>query len=337
MNRQRMSPVYSGHGSAGHRGFTLVELLVVIAIIGTLVGLLLPAVQAAREAARRSTCQNNLKQIGVALHNSMDAKKVLPPSTVDNQPAHKNPPDAALTSNVTGLGWSALILPFLEQADIYNRIGQETSNFTVMWESQTTIRNDIARMVLAGYRCPSEKDNGKCSDYGGVYGVLAYGPNSGTAAAAQYITTSGGTDDKGGVIWLRPNLGTKDITDGLSKTVMVIERPTTPQGVCGGAICNFVGGQWIGAHVEYNTSTTSNGTRQGDSHETYGGGNANYLINRSGQTWAGSYIAGSKHNGGTFVLLCDGAVGFLAETIANQTYSNLMDRRDGNVTGNIEF
>lgn len=201
-----------------------------------------------------------------------------------------------------------------------------------MWESQATVRNDLARTVLAGYRCPSEQDNGKCSDYGGVYGVLAYGPNSGTAPSAQYITTGGTMDDRGGVIWLHPRLRFKNVTDGLSKTVMVIERPTTPQGFCANSVCNFVGGQWIGAHIEYDLAATSNGTRQGDTHEMYGGGTTNWLINRSGQTWGRSYIAGSKHSGGTFALLCDGAVRFVMETIADTTYANIMDRKDGNAT-----
>ena len=89
-------------------GFTLVELLVVIAIIGVLVALLLPAVQAAREAARRSSCGNNLKQLGIALHNFHDVNLSFPPGAVDD--------------DTMSLGWGAAILPFMEQQPLYQRI-----------------------------------------------------------------------------------------------------------------------------------------------------------------------------------------------------------------------
>src|SRR5688572_8489446 len=89
------------------RGFTLVELLVVIAIIGVLVALLLPAIQAAREAARASQCRNHLKQVGLALHQYHDTMGRLPPGWVANQP-----------EGVPGWGWSAALLPYLEQGNL---------------------------------------------------------------------------------------------------------------------------------------------------------------------------------------------------------------------------
>lgn len=105
------------------RGFTLVELLVVIAIIGILVALLLPAIQAAREAARRSQCQNNVKQLGVALHNYHDTHKIFPPAGLDYgfsaNMAGSAEPANKLVKNLCGL---ALLLPYMEQQSLYSQL-----------------------------------------------------------------------------------------------------------------------------------------------------------------------------------------------------------------------
>ncbi|MCA9181479.1 MAG: DUF1559 domain-containing protein, partial [Planctomycetales bacterium] len=99
-------------------GFTLVELLVVIAIIGILVGLLLPAVQAAREAARRMQCSNNLKQLGLAAHNYVDAHKTFPSGFVSSLPD----PGAPAAAELTVWTWGAFILPFIEQGNLSNTL-----------------------------------------------------------------------------------------------------------------------------------------------------------------------------------------------------------------------
>jgi len=99
------------------KGFTLIELLVVIAIIAILIALLLPAVQQAREAARRSTCKNNLKQIGIAMHNYRDVHNTLPPGYLDDDPA-------ADVTNRNLLGWGTFILPYIEQSTLYNSIAE---------------------------------------------------------------------------------------------------------------------------------------------------------------------------------------------------------------------
>ncbi|MCA9135039.1 MAG: DUF1559 domain-containing protein, partial [Planctomycetales bacterium] len=131
------------------KGFTLVELLVVIAIIGVLVGLLLPAVQAAREAARRMQCSNNLKQMGLALHNYESAYRTFPPSSISVGWCCSSPSAAT---------WGLYILPYLEQGNLANQY-----NFNLFSDAApgriapTGGPNEfVATQTLAVYTCPSD-------------------------------------------------------------------------------------------------------------------------------------------------------------------------------------
>src|SRR5262249_41622874 len=126
-----------------HSGFTLVELLVVIAIIGVLVALLLPAIQAAREAARRSSCTNNLKQFGLALHNYHDTLKVFPPGgIVKTSPTTRNFPSSSVYVSV-----HAMLLPFFEEANLKNLYDNNRP-----WQLQ---RPDVAATAVPVFVCPS--------------------------------------------------------------------------------------------------------------------------------------------------------------------------------------
>ena len=130
------------HRSIRH-AFTLVELLVVIAIIGTLVGLLLPAVQAARESARLTSCSNNLKQIGIALHSHHDAKNRLPPSgAADNPPTF----GTGSASQNYGVSWFVYILPFIEEGSNWNK-------FATRFNGNSGY--EVAVNPVASYLCPS--------------------------------------------------------------------------------------------------------------------------------------------------------------------------------------
>src|SRR5262245_17789183 len=140
------------------RAFTLVELLVVIAIIGVLVALLLPAVQAAREAARRSACQNNLRQLALALHNHHDVRNALPPGSTYFGTCCE--PD-------TYTNWAIEILPYMEQGNLYERYNQTQLN-------TAAVNNQVGQQRIKTHECPSDTVKGKlevpASGKGGVAG-----------------------------------------------------------------------------------------------------------------------------------------------------------------------
>jgi prepilin-type N-terminal cleavage/methylation domain-containing protein/prepilin-type processing-associated H-X9-DG protein len=310
------------------RAFTLVELLVVIAIIAVLIGLLLPAVQSAREAARRSACSNNAKQIGLAVYQYASVKGHFPPSFADNNRAFNSPGDAA--NNVTLLAWSALALPFLEQQPLYDALGAATANFTQFWAAQPAAQ-EAGRTIIGTFRCPSESDRGTDAD---GYGISNYGGSAGVAAIARWQNVPDGPApfwDTGGVIWNNPNIVRMNrITDGLSKTFLVVERASTPEtggASCAGQPCNFRGGRWVGgAPLQSNTSW--NPGYDPAPGETYGG-DAGQWLGRATVGYAVGYINGSKHPGGLQAVFCDGSVRFIPDTIADPVHYALRHRNDG--------
>ena len=196
--------------------FTLVELLVVIAIIGTLVGLLLPAVQSTRESARASQCKNNLKQIGLALHNYHDVNAALPPGFTAKLPAK-------VEENVDpapGWSWMFQILPFVEQAGLYASQNQKQS---------ATAAAIIATKVPV-YLCPSDLTTTPFQLYG-PGGVPLTGT---TAAPCSYAAFVGGDESEGmwgddngvshGCFYRNSKVRFRDVLDGLSHTLFAADR-----------------------------------------------------------------------------------------------------------------
>jgi len=338
----------------GAEGFTLVELLVVIAIIGVLVGLLLPAVQSARETARRSTCQNNFKQLSLGLLNYAEVKKALPPEAHDGNPVANTPVSAA--ENITGLSWSSLILPYFEGQEIWDQIAKDTNNLTVNWQATTGgVSSDLGKKAIKAFECPSNEKFGEPNTARGGFGKMNYACNVGTGypfsagatgTATAAAIASGSTvlspfaNDKNGVFyyWNKTTaMKLSDIRDGLSKTLLLCEASSTPEYAgflsCGGTSCNYDGKIWIGARRDSGPGSWNTGLVNADV-ENWGDATT-YLINRSTVNDRPQYFASSPHLGGAFFSLCDGAVIWLNETIDGNTYSYLHNRKDG-VTFKLE-
>jgi prepilin-type N-terminal cleavage/methylation domain-containing protein/prepilin-type processing-associated H-X9-DG protein len=206
------------------QAFTLVELLVVIAIIGLLVALLLPAIQAAREAARRSQCKNNLKQIGLALHNCESARGAFPPGFVSRATAVNGP------GLGPGWGWAAHILPYLEES---------TLNIDLKREITDPLYDNIRVKPLSVFRCPTD-----AAEEPIISVQSASGSELTKVAFANYVGV-GGTfevtvfpDTGTGLLFRNRQIRIKEITDGMSHTIMVSERASrqSPQTTWVGAI-----------------------------------------------------------------------------------------------------
>lgn len=304
------------------RAFTLIELLVVIAIIAVLIALLLPAVQQAREAARRSQCKNNLKQIGLALHNYHETHSVLPPGGTTCNPC------AAYSSGINGHNFTADILPFMDQGTIYNKLNWRIPGYAYYFSSLDAAHEAAVATVLPAYVCPSsttptfwQYNPPTCffrqavSHYAGIGGSINY-PYNGT------------TISRAGTFFKNSKIGLRDMTDGSSNVMVVGEYSGLAKGQTKDMAMNQVNPNvWYGFYD--NDSSTYN------SYKTI-----TYAPNLYWQG-TGSPIGTSVHNqslksqhvGGIHALMGDGAVRFLNENINIQTYYNLSDIADGKVLG----
>jgi len=243
-------------------GFTLVELLVVIAIIGILVALLLPAVQAARQAARRSQCTNNVKQIGIGIHNFADTNKRVPPVESGSTPlgianVYTNRPDPGPAGTLF-----FHILPFIEQTNVYSQANGNSAN--------------VGGIILQAYLCPSDPSATNAGSYGGCGVMNADNIQRGNFASSCYCSNVMVFDPKA-----KKNLETS-MSDGTSNTVMIAERfKNCSPGPSYGGGCTLPGWAW-------NTLASS-----GDcwSSPTFGAQNAGYQSD-------GSPVPGNMNCGG---------------------------------------
>lgn len=287
--------------------FTLVELLVVIAIIGILIGMLLPAVQQVREAARRTACANNIRQIGLALMNYESARQELPPGwhTSDNTVFIEEP----------GWGWSAYLLPYIEQQNLYDQIDLSVA-------IDDPFHTDTIQKHIPLYLCPSDPApdvinlNVHVDDYGGggrgrPFQSEFHEGEPLMASRSNYSGVFGNTEiddspgDGTGAFFANSRIKLRDFTDGLSNTMIVGERRNDY-----GTI------SWVGVVPEL------------DEPAARIVGTADHSPNHP----AGHFEDfRSFHPGGINVVLGDGSGHFVSNTVDAETFQALATRAGGEI------
>ena len=330
------------------RGFTLVELLVVIAIIGILVALLLPSVQAAREAARRLHCQNNLKQIALALHNFYSAHNHFPPG---NSAKVNDPGESLCPQDIASVGapWTVLVLPHLDDQPRYGTFNMKKSfgayagygfgggDFALQPEQK--VRNP-------SFECPSDPNSkeGNCNcNYFGVQGGGAAPACVGTAADETLSPIcctrgrgpeySGRNGARNGVLYLNSRITTADITDGSSHVYLLAESkymgvvPTYYSPTLDWFYSTWAAGYYTPLNPSAGESFVSNllACINVPNYWSYEPTQSDYLL--TSEVKANS--PGSNHSGGAYCAMSDGAVDFISQDIDLNVFRQRGVRNDG--------
>ncbi len=285
-------------------GFTVIELLITCAIIATIFTLLLPAMQKARSQARKQQCMNNLKQLGLAMHNYHDVHIVFPPAWIRKTPYAQSP---------SAWGWQVSILPYVEQAPLYNEIAQDCPFDEGAFEQ---VERETLQQELKVFRCPADTTPASNAMRGG-WGASNYSANFGSEPVPRLLPLTGSMYWPGaeatrtatnGIYWWNSSVKFRDVLDGTSHTFMLGERCITSQA-----------GIWPG--VRSNSAETDAVTDTSPGNEINSGPNA----------------FSSLHPGGAHFVICDGSVRFINENIASlgpgvkpqdAVYQNLGNRAD---------
>ncbi len=328
-------PDQTGRASPIRRAFTLIELLVVIGIIGLLAGLLLPAVQAAREAARRLQCQNNLKEIGLALANYESALGAYPFGVGGTGPPGREP------------RWSpqSQLLPFLEQSMVFNAI-----NFSGVPWLQDPVYSPPNRTAMqariAAFLCPSESDqiadpeDMAHNSYRACAGTLPYNLSADTGVP-------GGTSRNDGAFWFQSATRAVQFRDGMSGTAVFSERclgvSSHPDPLADYYLTGPSQASCLAAVPAYNPRLTDpyawSGSRWGDGnvvftryHHVFAPGGNSCLLGGT-QDYGTPIIstATSRHPGGVNLLTADGSVRLIKRTIAGPVWQALATVAGGEV------
>jgi len=320
--------------SQRRRGFTLIELLVVIAIIAILIALLLPAVQQAREAARRSQCKNNLKQLGLALHNYHDTFNMFPINY-----------STVFTLDNIALSWMVGILPYVDQAPLYNQVNfnQGINNDPRSPNpAGTPIANPsngwVAQQVIPVYKCPTDTSPNLLSgraNYGGTWAVNSYKGVAGAnwawgswVSPAQFNNTRWGVSnnglDRGNGILFRGNgfpysNNMRDVTDGTSNTFAVGEAVAR---YCTHTWWWWFNGVTATCSIPLNAPAVCANTNNKDAD----------LATCAGD-WPNNYSFKSMHVGGGQFTMADGSVRFVSENIDLSLYRSLSTTNGGETVG----
>ena len=310
---------------ARRRGFTLIELLVVIAIIAVLIALLLPAVQAAREAARRIQCVNNLKQMGLALHNYIGVNGMLPKGGPGGS---VTPATVALPSSPTQRiqSWAAAIAPYMEQGSVYNAVNQtrwyiEPENLTA---SQTR---------LAAFLCPSNpagdvgRPNGDTptstvllarNDYGGNWGERALRCYPSSNCQNSYAD---GGEGRGTILHrFEPSVTLMEIADGTAYTAVLGEAP------------NAIHGIWMSHKNFFDQSAPLNARYSASAAGTFVSCQVlkgDQRVGRLGCDFGQEFH--SYHVGGANFLMVDGSVRYLKQSMDLRVFSAYLSRRGSEI------
>ncbi|WP_437222253.1 DUF1559 domain-containing protein [Planctomicrobium sp. SH661] len=318
---------------SNRRGFTLIELLVVIAIIAVLIALLLPAVQQAREAARRSQCKNNLKQLGLAIHNYSDTHNRMPPGMLYRV--------GAASGEGKRTPFMLFVLPFLEQAAIYNQY-----NHNLNWTDAGHLT--LRLTPIPTWQCPSDKEaimqwagtpHSIRGNYGLNWGQGTWGDLDGDTVddlnSARHVLGSGTNRPP---FWNCFGARFADMTDGTSNTLLMMEllKGTTSS-------TDFRGWIWNDEPFTYSISTkltpntTASDVLSDSSSYCVSDANGNMPCTYAGNTDANlrssTLAARSKHVGGVQVVLADGSVRFVSNNINLPTWRALSSMNQGETLG----